>query len=77
MDVLDFGYLGTVLPSFLFCQSLCILPLSSARTGVHTDRCTHTPLLPRLSSCLCGFCGFRFSIPSLLAVGMDFLPASL
>lgn len=39
LDVLDFCYLGTVLLAFLFCQSLCILPLSRAHTGVHTHPC--------------------------------------
>lgn len=39
LDVLDYCYLRTVLPAFLFCKSLCILPLSSAHTGVHTHPC--------------------------------------
>lgn len=41
LDVLDLCYLGTVLPAFLFCQTLCLLPLSIAHTGVYTN--THTP----------------------------------
>lgn len=43
LDVLDLCYLGTVLPAFLFCQTLCILPFSSAHTGVYTH--THTPAI--------------------------------